>query len=86
MLKTRQLAIDAYRDSLDQSADASERSYASQVARIGLGQREAEIMQAVAAVEADVANKRRELAQQFAETNDREMYDAKLKDLEAYQQ
>lgn len=86
VLKTRQLAIDAYRDSLDQSADASERSYASQVARIGLGQREAEIMQAVAAVEADVANKRRELAQQFAETNDREMYDAKLKDLEAYQQ
>lgn len=85
VLDARDLAVKAYSDALDQSAEASQRSYDAQVARIGLGQREAEIQQQLARVEEEVANKRRELAQQLAETKDQDTYDKKIKALEEYQ-
>lgn len=80
----RTRAIDSYRDSLARSNDAARQSADAALARITMGQREAEQQQKVAEVYQQSADKQRELAREFAENRDQEMYDTKLNDLREF--
>lgn len=80
----RQRAIRAYQDALDRSTESAKRSADAALARIVLGEREAAQQEKLAAIIAEGADRRREIEREFDETNDREVYDAKIKALEEY--
>lgn len=73
----RQRALDAYKESLDTANEAARRSADSSLARILLGEREAAQQEKLAAITADYAEKQRQLAREFAETNDYAAYQEK---------
>lgn len=83
---TRRLGIEAYRESLDLSNTAAQREVDAALARISMGQREADQRQKIADILADSADKERELAREFAQTNDAAMYQEKLAELRRYTQ
>lgn len=80
----RKAAVTAYTDALDNSLSAARASADAQLAAIMLGQREADLQQRIAAVRDEAANKQRQLAREFAESNDEEVYRSKLNALRDY--
>lgn len=85
-VRRRRLAIDGYKQSLEQSNESLRRQFDAQIAAITMGEREAEMQRRIADIYAEVAEKRRQLAREFAENNDKEAYDEKLRALEEYMQ
>jgi lambda family phage tail tape measure protein len=80
----RQRAIDGYKLSLATSNEVAKKTADAAVARIMLGQREAEQQEKLSAVLADSAEKQRQLNKEYAENNDLKMYNEKLAALQAY--
>lgn len=80
----RQLALDSYRESLQLENQATRQSVNAAIARITMGEREAAQQERIAQIIRNGADKRRELAREFAEDNDKEKYDQKLSDLQSY--
>jgi phage tail tape measure protein, lambda family len=80
----RKRAVDAYREALMTANQAAKQTADAQLARIVLGQREAELQEKLAAVTADSAEKQRQLAREYAETNDYATYQEKLSALQQY--
>lgn len=73
----RKRAVDAYRESLDTANEAARQQADASLARIILGEREAAQQEKLAAITADYADKQRQLAREFAETNDYAAYQEK---------
>lgn len=80
----RKRAVDAYKESLDTANEASRQQVEASLARIIMGQREAEQQEKLAAILADSAEKQRQLAREYAETNDYAAYQEKLQALRDY--
>jgi lambda family phage tail tape measure protein len=73
----RKLAMDSYQESLDSANAAAKQSADASLARILLGEREAAQQERLAAITADYAEKQRQLAREYAETGDAELYQQK---------
>jgi len=82
--KKRTFSINAYIRALDLSNEAAQRSVDAAVARIGMGDQEADQRERLARIMEDSANKERELADQFAQDNDQDAYDRRLAALQAF--
>lgn len=80
----RARAMASYRDALDRENQASKLGFDAAVARITMGEREAEIQQKLSEVYQSAADKQRELAQQFGEDRDREKYEQNLAAVQDY--
>jgi len=80
----RKRSVDAYAESLDTANDAARRSAAAAVAGIMLSEREAARRSKIADIIAETADKERELAREFADNNDKSVYDEKLALLQDY--
>ena len=80
----RARAIDSYRTALDRSNEAAQRSADAAVRRITVGAELAAQEQRIAEIIADGAEKERELSREFAETNDKDLYNEKLQALREY--
>lgn len=80
----RKRSVDAYAESLDTANDAARRSAAAAVAGIMLSEREASRRSKIADIIAETADKERELAREFADNNDKSVYDEKLALLRDY--
>lgn len=82
--RKRKLAVDAYMQSLDTSNESARKQVEASLSRIIMGQREVEHQEKLAAVLADAAEKQRQLAREYAETNDYAAYQEKLAALKDY--
>lgn len=83
VLATRQRAVDAYREALEDNIAAQQAQVNAQVAAIMFGEREAEMQTRLAKVYADAAKERRRLAREFQENKDAKLYADNLRILEA---
>ncbi len=80
----RQEAIAAYREALQDTNAAQRESNAAALLGITTGEQEAELQGKLAKVYSQAADERKKLAREFADNNDKEVYDAKLADLEIF--
>lgn len=80
----RQRAIDAYRESLDESNEALQASVNAEIARITMSEKSAQQQQKISEILASGAKEQRKLARELAESNDQETYYRKLAELQSY--
>ena len=83
VIETRKRSIQSYADALNEGLEAQRATVESALARIMVGEREAEQQQRLSKIYADAAKERRRLAMQFQENKDAKLYAANLKALES---